>query len=611
MKDAEEFNIYNEIEKGAFLASGLGTRPVVMGTHGAVACGHYLAAELGVNIMRQGGNAIDAGVAMVLAESLLEFQSFGFGGEVPTLIYSADQKKVYEVNGNMTAPKAANIKWFKEHGYNMIPDDCFMPAGVCAVLDALVQMLDRFGTMSFAKIAEPAIEFGDSGFPMYLAQQTTIKLCEKKFSEVWPTSGAALLPNGKVPQVGEIYRNPTWANTIKRLVDAEKLSLKKGGQRHDALMAVRDYFYKGPIAQEIVKFQKENKFIDAEGKTNYGLLTLDDFAQYQCKIGEPVCANYRGYDVYKCGPWTQGPVFLQQLKILEGFDLKAMGHNSLEYIHTWIEAAKLAHADKEKYYGDPDFVYVPIKGLISKEYADQRRKLIDAANASQELRPGNPYPYDTHPENQPDDLNLDPSDKMIQDHGTTGTRVIDAQGNMFSATPSGGWFHMSPIIPSLGFCLGTRAQMFYLQDGLAKSLQGGKRPSTSLTPTIVLKDGKPLMAFGMPGGDLQDQGTLSSFLNIVDFDMDLQAAINAPKFWTRHFPSLFYPHEAKPANLTIEKRLANLDPNVAALTKKGHNVELSEPWTGDNTMICMIDHKHKVIKAAASPRFTRSYALAW
>ncbi|HUU28015.1 MAG TPA: gamma-glutamyltransferase family protein [archaeon] len=603
-------------------AAGRGTRPVVMGTHGVVASGHYLASELGLSVMKRGGNAVDAGVAMVLAQSLLEFQSFGFGGEVPTLVYSARDGKVYEISGNTRSPKAATIEWFKARGYEMIPDDGFLAAGVPAVLDALVHLLDRFGTMSFEEVATGAYTFAAQGFPMYPGLRDAIEKQTERFRELYPTSAAVFLPGGRLPELGEIYRNPDWAKTMKRLIQAERDALNevtwwekllgKKADRHAGLMAVRDYYYKGPIAGEIVEFQRENKFTDHEGKINSGLLTVQDFADYRCQIGEPVSVRYRGYDVYKCGPWTQGPVFLQQLNILEGFNLKGMGSpNSVEYIHTWAEAAKLAHADKEKYYGDPDFVYVPMAGLLSKEYASERRKLVDPDHASLRMRPGDPYPYDTHPERRPADLDLGAVDKMLLDHGTTGTRAIDSQGNMFSATPSGGWIWSSPIIPGLGFCLGTRVQMFYLQEGLAKSLAGGKRPSTSLTPTLVMKDGRPLMVFGMPGGDLQDQGTLLCFLNIVDFGMDLQDALDAPKFWTRHFPSLFYPHKAEPGSLLLEGRIENLGDVAAALGKKGHKVIIAEPWTGDNTMVCMIDQEHGVLKAACNPRFISSYALAW
>jgi gamma-glutamyltranspeptidase / glutathione hydrolase len=593
--------------------AAIGTRPVVRGQNGVVACGHYLAAELGISIMRNGGNAFDSGIAMILAQSLMESRSFGFGGEMPTLIYSAKEKKVYEIDGNAAAPKAATIEKMKSLGYERIPDDGFSPAGVCAVPAAVINILDRFGTMSFAEVAERTIELAEFGYPMYEDQRIRIVQNEKRFKEEWPTSAALFLrEGGRIPDLGEIQINSDFARTFKRLVKAEKDALiKSGSDRHAGLMAVRDYFYKGPIAEEIVKFQKENKFKDKEGLTNYGLLTVEDFAEYESRIGEPVSVNYRGYDVYKCGPWTQGPVFLQQLNILEDYDLRAMGHNSVEYIHTWIESAKLAHADKHKYYGDPNYVYVPMSGLLSKEYADGRRKLIDPDNASTELRPGDPYPFDKHPEKRPKNLDLGAIDSIIKDHGTTGTRAIDAEGNMFSSTPSGGWIFGSPVIPGLGFCLGTRIQMFYLEEGHAKSLAPGKRPSTSLTPTLVMKDGEPVMVFGMPGGDLQDQGTLSCFLNIIDFDMEIQDALDAPKFWTNHFPSLFYPLEASPNRMAIERRVDDVDNKVELLKAKGHDIRIGGTWSGDNTMICMIDRKHKTLKAAANVRLLRGYALAW
>ncbi len=600
--------------------AGIGTRTAVMGQRGVVACGHYLAAEIGITVMRNGGNAIDAGIAMVLAQSLLETQDFGFGGEAPTLIYSARDDKVYEISGNTRAPKAATIAWFRDHGYTKIPGDGLVCAGVPALPDAVVNILDRFGTMSFEDVAEYAIDLAGNGYPMYEAQLLALRNSEKRMREEWPTSGAEYLPNDRIPELGEIVKHRDWAATMRRLVQAERNALKKtGGDRHAGLMAVRDYFYTGPIAREIVTFQKENEFRDAEGKTNHGLLTEEDFAVYRCQIGDPVSINYRGYDVYKCGPWTQGPVFLEHLNILEGYDLASMGFNSADYIHTWIEAAKLAHADKEMYYTDPDFEYVPMTGLLSKEYATERRTLIDPEKASMELRPGDPYPYDNHPENRPKDLDLNAINFAIQDHGTTGTRAIDAEGNMFSATPSGGWFTASPVIPGLGFCLGTRIQMFYLDETRFKKLEPGKRPSTSLTPSLVMKDGEPLMVFGMPGGDLQDQGTLNCFLNIVDFGMDLQEALDAPKIWTNHFPSLFYPFTAHPGQMCVESRIPNLEDVVKELSARGHIVDVGPAWAGqfsngvwaDNTLICYYDHKHGVLKAATNPRFLSSYALAW
>jgi gamma-glutamyltranspeptidase/glutathione hydrolase len=595
------------------------TRPNLMGTHGAVACGHYLAAEAGMQMLRAGGNAIDAGVAQVLAQSVLEYGMFGLGGEVPMIIYSAKDQKVYTISGNTVAPKAATIDWFEKNDILLIPADGFLAAGVSAVCDAVVTALDKFGTMSFSEVVEPAITLARDGFPVFYAMQGRIQSAEKSFHEWWPSSAELLLPGGKVPEIGQIFKNPDYANTLQRLVDAEKAALAKGATRSEALKAVRDYFYKGPIAQEIVKFQKEFKCPDSTGKAWYGLLEVEDFENYHAKVEEPVSTTFRGYEVYKCGPWTQGPVFLQHLNLLEGYDLKAMGPLSAEYIHIWTETAKLAHADKIKYYGDPDFVYVPIKGLLSKEYAAERRKLVDPNKANNDDRPGDPYPYDKVAM-RPPDLDLSPEPLLADHTATTGTRAVDAQGNMFSATPSGGWFTSSPTIPGLGFCLNTRPQMFYLERGHAKSLEPGKRPSTSLTPSLVLKDGKPFMVFGTPGGDQQDQWTLQTFLNIVEFGMDIQEAIDSPKWHTRSMRTLFYPLDRAPGVLVIENRvpedvrnkLAEMGHKISVATKAGWLGPIGlDAWANDYSTVITIDVNTGLIKAGASTRWDTNYAIVW
>ena len=592
------------------LVGGPGTRMEVRGLHGAVAAGHYLVADIGLDILKKGGNAIDAGVAMVLAASVVEFHSYGFGGEVPTLIYSARDRKVVAINGNTRAPQAASIDWFRQRDYKLIPGDGLLPAGVCAVLGALVLTLDRFGSLSFAEIAEGAIRLAD-GFAVEQRWRGAVASNEKRFREEWPSSAQVFLPEGRLPEVGEVMRQPDLVRTFRRLVEAEGKALASGQDRSRALQAVHDFFYQGPIATEIVSFATAHQFKDAEGGSHPGLLSEEDFATYEPRVQEPWSLNYRGYQVYKCGPWTQGPVFLQQLALLEDYDLASLGHNSLDYVHLWVETAKLAHADKEKYYGDPDFVYVPQQGLLSKQYAAQRRNLIDWKKASLELRPGDPYPFDAHPERRPPDLNLEPVEPGLRDHGTTGVRAVDAEGNLFSATPSGGWFPSSPIIPGLGFALGTRVQMFYLNEGLAKSLAPGKQPSSSLTPTLVMKDDQPYMAFGMPGGDLQDQGTLQFFLNVIDFGMGLQEALDAPKIWTHHFPSLFYPHEAHPGRISVEERFANREEIVKGLQARGHDVRSGAAWSGDNTMVVRFDPKTGTVSAATNPRMMTSLALAW
>ena len=344
------------------------------------------------------------------------------------------------------------------------------------------------------------------------------------FRQQWPSSGKVFLPGGRVPEIGDVFVQDDLARTLRRLVAAEQAHKDEG--RSAALKAARDLFYKGEMASEIVRYQKEFKSRDANGFVSAGLLTEEDFAQYQARVEEPARTTYRGVDVYKAGFWSQGPVLLQALNILEGYDLKKLGHNSPAYIHLLAEAMKLAFADREWYYADPDFVGVPEAGLLSKEYAAERRKLIDLKKPSLEMRPGNPYPF--HPKQMahgpiPDTIELRPGEK-----GTTGTRVADAEGNVFSATPSGGWFRHSPILEGLGFVLGTRGQAFWLDPDKANRLEPRKRPRTTLTPSLAVRDGKPYLAWGTPGGDAQDQVNLQFLLNVVDFGMDIQAAIDAP-----------------------------------------------------------------------------------
>ena len=581
------------------------TRPTIMGTHGMVACGHWLAADAGATILKKGGNAFDAGVATVLAQAVLENNLFGFGGEVPILLYSAKEGKVYSVDGNMAAPKGVSIDWFKKNNIEMIPGDGLLAAGVCAVPDALVKVLDKWGTMTFAEVAADAIRLADEGFPMYNLFLDSIKIMEKRFRAEWPTSAAVYLPNGKVPKYGDIFVQKDLANTLKKLVEAEKSAKTDGKDRSGALQAVRDRFYKGDIAEAIVKFNKENAFLDATGDKHFGNLSLEDFATYSVKLREPWTVNYMGYDVYKSGSWTQGPTYLQTLTILENFDIKKMGLNSTDYIHMWIEANKLAHADRHQFYGDPDFVEVPQKGLLSKEYAKERAKLIDLKKASTEFVPGDAWKYnDKQPTKK---VGFYP---MADSSGTTGTRVVDAQGNMFSATPSGGWFTSSPIVAGLGFMLGSRAQMFDVDNiDSPRAYMPGKRPTTTLSPTLVLKDGKPFCILGTPGGDDQDQYTNQTFLNVDLFGMEVQSAIDAPKVMTKHFPSLFYPHTANPAAM-------NVNPGISAevvkeLTARGHKVTVIKGVFTDATTMIMYNPDTKVISGGASPARDKQYVIGW
>lgn len=580
------------------------TRPVIRARSFAVACGHYLACVAGLRMYSLGGNAFDAGVAMVFAQSVLEYQSYGFGGEVPILIHDARDGRVAAVSGNTRAPGAAAIEWFRERGLTLIPGDGFLPAGPCAVPDALITVLDRYGRLTLELVLTPALELAANGFPMYEGMRRSIVQHEARFRAEWPTSAALFLPGGQVPDLGDTWRNPDLARTFERLIEAERAARGRG--RHEALRAARDTFYRGPIARELVAFQRETRLRDATGTVSAGLLTEEDFASFETRIEAPAAVRFRGYDVYKCGPWSQGPVFLQQLTLLDGFDLAAMGHNTVDYVHTLIEAAKLAFADRERYYGDPEFVAVPMRGLLSREYAASRRGLVDPRHASLELRPGDPYPF----EGAAAPAEAASVEARGWEGGTTGTRAVDADGNMFSATPSGGWFRSSPVIPGLGFSLGTRCQMFWLHDPRHPgALVPRKRPRTTLSPTLVTKDGRPCMVFGTPGGDQQDQWTLQAFLNMTVFGMDVQDAIDAPSFHSVHFPGSFYPRRARPGEMLVEGRLPAAV--VDGLRERGHTVTVAPDWSLNYTTAILYDPARRLMQAGASSRGERNYALGW
>lgn len=592
------------------------TRPTILGTDHMVACGHWLAAYAGNEVLAKGGNAFDAGVAMVLAQSVLEFNLFGFAGEAQTLIYSAEDKKVYEIDGGMAAPKGVDIEWFKQNDIVAIPGDGLLAAGVPAMLDAMVTVLDRWGTITFQDAAKYAYKLAEEGFPMYNSFRDSIISMEKRFKAEWPTSAEVFLPDGKVPDFGQIFRQPALARTIKRLMDAEAAAIKAGKNRHESLMAVRDLFYKGEIAEEIVRFQAENEFLDDSGQKHRGNLTMDDFRAYSAKVREPWTVNYRGYDVYKSGPNTQGPVFLQQLNLLENFDLKSLKPGGADFWHIITETAKLAHADRDKYYGDPDFVYVPKTGLLSKEYAKERVKLISLEKARNEHTPGDPFAFDVKKGSAAApsavakaDLPAAPGYQDLHANDTTGTRAVDKYGNMFTSTPSGGWFTSSPIIPELGFVLGTRLQMFHLDDPeAANAFRPGARPCTSLSPTLVMKDGKPFAVFGTPGGDNQDQYTLQSFLFLVEYGMEVQTAIDQPKTTTYNFPSLFYPYTQRlgqiGANDFMPKEV------IDELTRRGHKVNMMKGFT-DATSMIVIDPETGVLHGGASPARDKQYVIGW
>jgi gamma-glutamyltranspeptidase / glutathione hydrolase len=573
--------------------SNFTTRPVIMGTHGVVAAGHYLATPAGLRMLELGGNAIDAAASIGFALSVLEPHMNSIGGEVPVLLYSAKEERTVAISGQGPAPRAATIEWFESQDIDMIPGDGLLPAVVPSVVGTWIEALEQFGTLSLKQVLTSAIELAEEGFPIHHILAETIEAKSKRFIKEWPTTARTFLPGGKLPEEGQVLRQKELAKTLRRLVDAEGTASQT--DRIAGLEAARREFYEGYIARKLVDFCKGNEFLDASGSRHSGLLSYEDLAAYRARIEAPLSTDYREYEVFKCGPWTQGPVFLQQLNVLESYDLPSMGFNSPDYIHLVVECAKLAFADREAYYGDPEFDHVPLKTLLSKQYARGRRKQIDMKHASLELKAGVAGSSGKKPTKTGDTTHLD---------------VIDKWGNMVSATQSGAWIRDSPLVEGLGFATSTRAQMFYLDPKRNNALAPGKRPRTTLTPSLAYKNGRPYMVFGTPGADSQDQWSLQFFLNHVDFGMNLQEAIDAPSFHSLHFPSSFYPRKAQIGKLMVEGRIPS--GTRADLRRRGHLVEICGDW--ENGRVSAISKEADVIRGAASPKtiFGNSgYAIGW
>ncbi len=569
--------------------------PLVMGRRAMIASEHYLSASAGARMFARDGNAIDAAIAAAFVEGVVNPHMHTIGGEAPMLIYAAKIGRVVALNGNMAAPARATIDHYRSLGLKLMPYEGLLAAGVSAAFDSFATALAQFGTMTLADVLEPALALAEDGFPAHAGLTglpaesgdgaaagagASIRNNVEKFRTRWPSSARVYLPEGEPPAPGALIRNPALANFFRRLLDAETGAKSRG--REAAIDAARDRFYRGDIAADIVAWS------DANG----GLLGTDDLASFATRIEEPVQADYRGVTVFKCGPWSQGPVFLQQLRLLEGFDLRAMGHNSADYIHTVVEAAKLAFADREAYYADPEFVRVPLDGLLSRRYSDIRRSLIDAQRASLEQRAGDPVAMAAR--------RNDGAESRAWGGGTVHVCGADRAGNMVAITPSGGWIPSSPVIESLGFPLGSRMQTFFLDQSHPNALAPRKRPRTTLTPSLAMRGGEPYLAFGTPGGDQQDQWSLQFFLNVVDFEMNLQEAIEAPKFSTAHFPSTFYPHNARPGVLRIEARIE--ERVRAELTSRGHEIEVRPPWSEGHLLAVELDRARGVLRGGADPR---------
>ncbi len=590
------------------------TRPEILGTFGAVTSTHWLASASGMAMLERGGNAFDAAVAAGFVLQIVEPHLNGPGGEVPILLWPAGTDEPQVLCGQGVAPAAATIGRFRDLGLRLVPGTGLLPAMVPGAFDAWMQLLRDYGTLELEEVLAPAIGYAEEGFPLVARGVEAIWPVAGLFEKEWPSSAAVWLPDGRPPRPGARFATPAIAATYRRILE----EAKPGADREARIEAAREAFYRGFVAEAIDRFYRDFEASDSSGRRHRGLLTGDDMAGWRAHLEPPVTLDYHGHTVCKAGPWSQGPALLQQLALLAGFDLAALDPLGPEFVHLVTECMKLAFADREAFYGDPNYVDVPLATLLSEPYNAGRRTLI-GDDASLELRPGAPDGREghvahltdrpAHPEGPLSGFGGgEPTSQRLATGDTCHIDVVDRWGNMVSATPSGGWLQSSPVIPELGFCLGTRAQMFWLTEDVPAALAPGKRPRTTLSPSFALRDGKPYMAFGTPGGDQQDQWQTVFFLRHVHHGLNLQEAIDAPSFHSEHFPSSFYPRGANPGRLVIEARFPQA--TQAELRRRGHDLEVGDDWSeGRMSAVTRVEEDGTpVLRAAANPRLMQGYA---
>ena len=584
------------------------SRPEISGTFGVAASTHWIATGVAMSVLERGGNAFDAAAAAGFTLQIVEPHMNGPGGEVPIIFYDAKSYKVRVVCGQGPAPSAASVGYFEGLGLELIPGTGLLAACVPGAFDAWMLLLQEYGSWSVKDILAPAISYAEFGHPITVGASGVVSSMQGMFQNDWPTSAAVYLNNRKAPVPGRLFRNTALANTYKRIVSEAEAA---GTDRDRQIDAARASWSSGFVAEAIDVFCQNSQVLDTSGRRHSGLLTGTDMASWKATFDDPVEYDYCGYTVCKCGPWSQGPVFLGQLALLKKFNLEAMDPYGPEFIHTVTECAKLAFADREVFFGDPKFTGVPLSTLLSEDYNKARQSLI-SDNASVEHRPGRVPGFgktlrigsETGHSLMPgvgeptqSMLNLNRGDTCHLD-------VIDTHGNIVSATPSGGWLQGSPVVPDLGFPLGTRAQMFWLDQDHPNGLAPGKRPRTTLSPSLAIKDGRPYMAFGTPGGDQQDQWSLVFFLRHVHHGLNLQESIDASTFHTNHFCSSFYPRKALPGHLALEGGFS-LD-TISNLKERGHKLELADPWSYGRLSACTWEAG--LLKAGANPRGMQGYA---
>jgi len=590
------------------------TRPEIEGTFGVVTSTHWIATAVGMSILEKGGNAFDAACATAFTLQVVEPHLNGPGGDVPVILLDVRKGRPEVICGQGPAPAGATIAHYRSLGLDMMPGTGLLAACVPGMFDTWMTLLRDYGTLPLADVLAPAIFYAREGHPLVERASATISTVERLFREHWPTSAAVYLRDGKVPATGTLFTNPAIADTYVRVLrEAEG-----PGSREQEIERARRVWSQGFVAEAIDRFCRSQQIMDTSGQRNRGVLTGQDMACWQATVEPPLTYQYSRYTVCKPGPWAQGPVMLQQLALLKSFRLDGLDVTGPEFIHTVVEASKLAFADREKFYGDPKFEQIPIETLLSDAYNDERRKLIHHT-ASLELRPGSvegfgaviklkqPSPHPKGGDGAAAAMGAgEPTvGRLGEMRGdTVHFDIVDRAGNMISATPSGGWLQSSPVIPELGFGLGTRGQMFWLEENHPASLKPGKRPRTTLSPTLALRDGEPYLAWGSPGGDQQDQWTTQFFLRHVHGRLNLQEAIDAPAWHSEHFPISFWPRTSRPGVLVVESRVPA--ESRKELERRGHVVEVGPAWSEGRLTAASRDGRRR--KAAANPRGMQGYA---
>lgn len=595
------------------------TRPDLTGTFGAVGSTHWIASAVAMRLLEAGGNAFDAAAAAGLVLQVVEPHLNGPGGDAPILAARHDDPAPTVICGQGGAPAAATLAAFAELGLDLVPGTGLLAACVPGAFGAWMTLLRDFGSLPLRDILAPAIGYAREGQPILANTVDTILSVQDLFQAHWPTSAQVFLPGGRAPEAGSLFANPALADLYERVVSVAETV---GGDREAQIEAALAYWYEGPVAEAIDRFFRRETVMDVTGRRHGGLLTAHDLAGWRPQLEQPLSVDYRGLEVFKCGAWSQGPTMLQALQILEGHDLAALDDLGPDYVHLVTETLKLVMADRDAWYGDDPSA--PVADLLSREYAAARSREI-GATADLAWRPG--APGGRRPPSRPGGTDA-PVAAMggggeptfarngvrAGAEGVTGDTchldVVDRWGNMVSATPSGGWLQSSPVIPELGFPLGTRAQMFWLTPDHPNGLAPGKRPRTTLTPSMAYRDGRPYLAFGTPGGDQQEQWSLQLLLRHVDKGHSLQRAIDAPAFHTDHLVASFWPRDFQPGILVLEGRFP--EATVAELRARGHAVRVGGPWSEGRLSACSISARdgRALLHAAANPRGMQGYAIA-